>query len=65
MNIDNQLWGAPHIRGSCSTSALPWPSVGKYMAKKGGPSSRSWGTFHKQPPHIATMDLLVVSGFIS
>src|SRR5262249_54183059 len=36
-------------------------TVAKYMAKRGGPSGQTWGTFlRNHAPHIAAMDLFVV-----
>jgi hypothetical protein len=46
MTIDNPLWGAPHIHGELLKLGftVAQSTVGKYMAKKGGPSGQSWGT---------------------
>ena len=49
---------------SCSTSALRSLNrgVAKYMIKRRDPSSQGWGTFlRNHAPHIAPMDLFVVS----
>jgi transposase InsO family protein len=69
MSVDNRLWGAPHIHGELLKLgfAVAQSTVAKYMAKKGDPSGRSWGTFlRNHAPHIAAMDLFVVPtiGFI-
>jgi hypothetical protein len=61
MSVENLLWGAPHIHGELLKLgfAVAQSTVGKYKAKRGGPSGQSWGT-------IAAMDLFVVPtiGFI-
>src|SRR6266436_3262819 len=69
MSIENMLWGAPRIHGELLKLdfAVAQSTVAKYMAKRGGPSGQSWGTFlHNHLPHIAAMDLFVVPtiGFV-
>jgi hypothetical protein len=69
MSVENLLWGAPHIHGELLKLgfAVAQSTVGKYKAKRGGPSGQSWGTFlRNHAPHIAAMDLFVVPtiGFI-
>jgi hypothetical protein len=69
MSVDNRLWGAPHIHGELLKLgfAVAQSTVAKYMAKRGGPSGQSWGTFlRNHMPHIAAMDLFVVPtiGFV-
>src|SRR5215813_12509643 len=69
MSIENVLWGAPRIQGELIRFgfAVAQSTVAKYMAKRGGPSGQTWGTFlHNHAPHIAAMDLFVVPtiGFV-
>src|ERR1700746_2829455 len=50
LSPDHYIRLAPHGR-----------SIQKYMAKRGGPSGQTWGTFlRNHAPHIAAMDLFVV-----
>ena len=63
MSIENRLWGVPHIHGQLLKLGfvLAQSTVAKYMAKRGGPSGQSWGTFLcNHAPNIAAMDLFVV-----
>jgi len=63
MSIENVLWGAPRIQGELLRLgfAVAQSTVAKYMAKRGGPSCQTWGTFlRNHAPHIAAMDLFVV-----
>jgi hypothetical protein len=63
MSIENVLWGAPRIQGELLRLgfAVAQSTVAKYMAKRGGPSGQTWGTFlRNHAPHIAAMDLFVV-----
>jgi len=55
--------GAPRIQGELLRLgfAVAQSTVAKYMAKRGGPSGQTWGTFlRNHAPHIAAMDLFVV-----
>ena len=47
MSIENGLWGAPRIQGELLRLgfAVAQSTVAKYMAKRGGPSGQTWGTF--------------------
>jgi hypothetical protein len=63
MSIENRLWGAPRIRGELLKLgfAVAQSTVAKYMASTDGrPSGQSWGTFLRNLPQIAAMDLFVV-----
>ena len=63
MSIENVLWGAPRIQGELLRLgfAVAQSTVAKYMAKRGGPSGQTWGSFlRNHAPHIAAMDLFVV-----
>jgi transposase InsO family protein len=63
MSIENVLWDAPRIQGELLRFgfAVAQSTVAKYMAKRGGPSGQTWGTFlRNHAPHIAAMDLFVV-----
>ena len=63
MSIENVLWGAPRIQGELLRLgfAVAQSTVAKYMAKRGGPSGQTWGTFlRNHAPHVAAMDLFVV-----
>src|SRR5262249_23761957 len=63
MSIENVLWGAPRIQGELLRLgfAVAQSTVAKYMAKRGGPSGQTWGTFlRNHAPHIAAMVLFVV-----
>src|ERR1700736_2475965 len=63
MSTENQLWGAPRIRGELLTLGVivAQSSVAKYMVKRRGPPSRGWRTFlRNHAPDIAAMDLFVV-----
>src|SRR5262245_3916377 len=58
MSIENVLWGAPRIQGELLRLgfAVAQSTVAKYMAKRGGPSGQTWGTFlRNHAPHIAAM----------
>ena len=52
MNLENALWGAPHIHGELLKLGfvVAQSTVAKYMAKKGGdpPSGQSWSAFLSQ-----------------
>ena len=63
------LWGAPRIQGGLLKLgfAVAQSTVARYMAKNDDPSGQSWSTFlRNHAPHIAAMDLFVVStiGFV-
>src|SRR4029077_16232217 len=63
MSIENVLWGAPRIQGELLRLgfAVAQSTVAKYMAKRGGPSGQTWGTFlRNHAPHIVAMDLFAV-----
>jgi hypothetical protein len=63
MSIENLLWGASRIHGERPRLgfAVAQSTVAKYMAKRGGPTGQTWGTFlRNHAPHIAAMDLFVV-----
>ena len=63
MSIENVLWGAPRIQGELLRLgfAVAQSTVAKYMARRGGPSGQTWGTFlRNHVPQIAAMDLFVV-----
>jgi transposase InsO family protein len=69
MSVENVLWGAPRIQGELLKLGITvaQSTVAKYMAKHGGPSGQSWGTFlGNHAPQIAAMDLFVVPtiGFV-
>ena len=69
ISLENVLWGAPRIQGELLKLGftVAQSTVAKYMAKKGGPSGQSWGTFlRNHAPQIAAMDLFVVPtiGFV-
>jgi hypothetical protein len=64
MSLENRLWGAPHIHGELLKLGfeVAQSTVAKYMAKGRDPSSQGWDTFlRNHAPHIAGMDLFVVS----
>jgi len=63
MSIENPLWGAPRIHGELLKLGfeVARSSVARYMAKRRGPPSQSWGTvLRNHAPEIAAMDLFVV-----
>jgi hypothetical protein len=69
LSIENVLWGAPRIQGELLNLGftVAQSTVAKYMAQNGNPSGQTWNTFlRNHAPHIAAMDLLVVStiGFV-
>jgi hypothetical protein len=47
MNVENPLWGAPHIHGELLKLGfeVAQSSVAKYMVKRRGPPSQGWRTF--------------------
>ncbi len=60
---ENQLWGAPRIHGELLKLGfdLAQSTVAKYMVKRRGPPSQTWGTFlRNHAPDIAAIDLFVV-----
>jgi hypothetical protein len=63
MSTENQLWGAPRIRGELLKLGftVAQSTVAKYMVKRRGPPSQGWKTFlRNHAPDIAAMDLFVV-----
>jgi len=63
MSTENVLWGASRIQGELLRLgfAVAQSTVAKCMAKRGGPSGQTWGTFlRNHAPHIAAMGLFVV-----
>ncbi|HEY5607906.1 MAG TPA: hypothetical protein VIM38_06180 [Alphaproteobacteria bacterium] len=60
MNRDNPLWGAPRIHGELLKPGIEvaQSTVAKYMIKRRGPPSQSWGTFlRNHAPEVATIYL--------
>jgi hypothetical protein len=63
MNVENPLWGAPHIHGELLKLGfeIAQSSVAKYMVKRRAPPSQGWRTFlRNHAPDIAATDLFVV-----
>ena len=63
MNIENPLWGEPHIHGELLKLGfeVAQSSIAKYMVRRRGPPSQGWRTFlRNHAPDIAAMDLFVV-----
>ena len=63
MSLENQLWGAPRIRGELLKLGfeVAQSSVAKYMVKRRGPPSQGWRTFlRNHAPDLAAMDLFVI-----
>jgi len=63
MTRDNTLWGAPRIHGELLRLGIEvaQSTVAKYMIKRRGPPSQSWGTFlRNHAPEVAAIDLFVV-----
>ena len=64
MSVENLLWGAPRIHGELLKLgfAVAQSTVAKHMAGKADPSGQRWSTsLSNHSPHIAAMDLFVVS----
>jgi hypothetical protein len=63
MSAENQLWGAPRIRGELLKLGfgVAQSSVAKYMVRHRGPPSQGWRTLlQNHAPDIAAMDLFIV-----
>ena len=63
LSVENPLWGAPHIHGELLKLGygVAEATVGKYMAKRPGPSSQSWRTFlRNHGTEIVAIDFLTV-----
>jgi transposase InsO family protein len=63
MSVENQLWGAPRIHGELLKLGfdVAQSTVAKYMVKRRGPPSQTWGTFlRNHAADITAIDLFVV-----